>query len=186
MTAQPRRRTGAWTAALDVNVGIERKVVSVVPPVGNGTPQAAADGEAVNMFAGFKVAYTPATGTPQPLSGDLNVRTQFASGLAALAIATDPATVNSLVNVTGEPLAHPTNPTIRDEAVRVSQRIATLTPAQKRKLAGDLRLVRTGETLTDGEIERRIRLALAQAAEDPAAFASFRASFNRSVGDTPA
>jgi hypothetical protein len=92
---------------LNVNIGLDRKVASLVPPIHEKTSQSEADGEGVNMFAGFKAAYDPGIGanqSAQPFAGDLRIRTQFASGQAAKAIAGNPSAVLQVVNVSGEPL----------------------------------------------------------------------------------
>jgi hypothetical protein len=86
---------------LNVNIGLDRTVASLVPPIHENTPQGGVDGEGVNMFAGFRANYDPGT---QPLAGDLQIRTQFASGQAALAIAGSPPAVLQVVNVSGVPL----------------------------------------------------------------------------------
>jgi hypothetical protein len=74
---------------LSVNIGLDRKVASLVPPTRENTPEGTVDGEGVNMFAGFKAAYDPgvdANQKLQPFAGDLRIRTQFASGGAVKAI----------------------------------------------------------------------------------------------------
>src|SRR5215471_14007825 len=89
---------------LNVNIGLDRTVASLVPPIHDNTPQGRVDGEGVNMFAGFRANYDPGT---QPLAGDLRIRTQFASGQAATMIAGDPDTVVRVVNVPTYRLARP-------------------------------------------------------------------------------
>jgi len=86
---------------LNVNIGLDRTVASLVPPIHDNTPQGRVDGEGVNMFAGFAAHYDSAT---QPLAGNLRIRTQFASGEASTVIAEDPDAVLQVVNVSGAPL----------------------------------------------------------------------------------
>jgi hypothetical protein len=86
-------------APLQVNAGVKRTVLTVAPPQGGitktegGTTQA--EGDAVNMFSGFDLHYTPSTGSP--FAGKLAIKTQFASGTAALAIASDPTLVETIM-----------------------------------------------------------------------------------------
>lgn len=74
---------------VQVNAGLKRSVVGLVPPSKTLKEEtnkgSRADGEAVSMFSGFRLEYEEgATGLFQ---GDLSIRTQFASGMAARYIA---------------------------------------------------------------------------------------------------
>jgi hypothetical protein len=69
------------TTPLRVNAGLERSAVAFVPPTHSSDE---ADGEAVNLYSGFKLLYTE---EPTAFSDTLTIRTQFASGAAALKIA---------------------------------------------------------------------------------------------------
>ena len=85
---------------VEVNAGLKRTVVGFVPPregveESNGKKQA--KGEAVSLFSGFKMEYEQNPGNP--LGGDLTVRTQFASGVAAINAANDPETVKNITTV---------------------------------------------------------------------------------------
>jgi hypothetical protein len=123
---------------LVVNFGLDRKVGSIVPATGEATQQGT-NGEAVNMYAGFRAAYDPkVVGTDvQPFGGDLRIRTQFASGAAATAVAGDPAVVAKIVDVT-KPLVF--NASFREvtptqNRADVKQRIDTLSGLQRVRLA---------------------------------------------------
>src|SRR5215831_19972727 len=50
---------------LNVNIGLDRTVASLVPPIHDNTPQGMVDGEGVNMLAGFKAAYDREIGVNQ-------------------------------------------------------------------------------------------------------------------------
>ena len=87
---------------VEVNAGLKRTLVGFVPPK-EGTQGSGADktaeGEAVSMFSGFRMEYQDGTAA-QPFAGKLNIRTQFASGNAALAVASKPEIVTKIVSVT--------------------------------------------------------------------------------------
>ncbi len=85
---------------VEVNVGFRRSVISFSPPVGGVEVfegEFVPEGEAVSMLSGFKLAYDPPDGDLLP--GDLTIKTQFASGNAAVAIADDPAIANRIMDV---------------------------------------------------------------------------------------
>lgn len=90
---------------LEVNGGLKRSVVGLVPPTKvkkeneTSSGESRAEGEAVSMFSGFRLTYDEGEG---PFAGDLSIRTQFASGVAAITIANgqEPAeAVKKIVNV---------------------------------------------------------------------------------------
>lgn len=89
------RSNASSTPPLEVNFGLNRMIATIVPPAGesNGKP----DGEAVSMFASFQVDNT-LDAKEAPLKADLKISTQFASGVAAKAVASHPRTVSLLVN----------------------------------------------------------------------------------------
>jgi hypothetical protein len=126
---------------LQVNFGLDRKVASIVPPKTEPGPQGA-NGEAVNMFAGFRAAYDTVQkdNVVQPFAGSLRIRTQFASGAAAKAIAADPNTVARVVDVSNS-ISMPGS-LMRDEATKnradVEQRIKLLAGAQQVRLANNM------------------------------------------------
>jgi hypothetical protein len=69
---------------LEVNAGLKRRVVGIIPPSGERR-DGQVNGEAVNMFSRFDVQYQPST--EGVLFGTHTVSTAFASGGAATAIA---------------------------------------------------------------------------------------------------
>lgn len=73
---------------LEVNAGLQRRVISYVPPRGldaNGNPT----GEAANMLARYDYKRTPGTLEKGPFSGKFRLSTSFASGTAAKIAAND-------------------------------------------------------------------------------------------------
>jgi hypothetical protein len=81
---------------IEVNAGLKRHVGEMAPPVlttddDNGTTKAA--GEAVSSFSGFALTYD----RDGVFSGDLFIRTQFASGLPAQLLANEPAAAVEVV-----------------------------------------------------------------------------------------
>lgn len=79
---------------LSVNAGLHRTVVNLVPPLGgdvsNGN-STAARGEAVSSISSFNL--TDEGRDTNPLGGTLKIKTQFASGEAAVTIAKQPEAV---------------------------------------------------------------------------------------------
>jgi hypothetical protein len=75
---------------LEVNMGLKRHVGQVTPPVATSENDSgtAAVGEAVSTLSGFRLRYQE-TDT-NPLSNDLCIRTQFATGAAAAELAKNP------------------------------------------------------------------------------------------------
>src|SRR5262245_44115540 len=74
---------------VEVNVGLKRQVGEIAPPVateerGENVPV----GEAVSSLSGFRLRYEE--NPNNILLGDLYIRTQFASGIAATVLAEDP------------------------------------------------------------------------------------------------
>jgi hypothetical protein len=117
---------------LEVNFGLDRKVASIVPAKGEIGSQGV-DGEAVNMYAGFRAQYDSAT---NPLSGDLHIRTQFASGGAALVIAGEPAVVARVVDVNA--IVHDDSfraPDSKANKAELSKQLGLLSDAQQVRLA---------------------------------------------------
>jgi len=87
------RADPANSAPLEVNAGLQRRVVSSVPPQGQpGGPTAA--GEAVNMVSRFDLERAP--GQAGPFSAKVRIGTSFASGAAATAIAGKPEVVRAI------------------------------------------------------------------------------------------
>jgi len=70
------------TSPLRVNAGLERSVAASVPPTQSSGQS---NGEAVNLFSSFELFYTE--DPKSAFNETLTVRTQFASGAAALEIA---------------------------------------------------------------------------------------------------
>lgn len=100
---------------LEVTVGLKRRVVAISPPrqplqtdeAGNRRP----DGEAVSLLSRFDVDYDPDqtdTASPgNPFAGKLQIISAFASGEAAVEIATDPVAMALVVEperVLGNPI----------------------------------------------------------------------------------
>jgi len=82
-----------------VNAGLKRTVVSVVPPRETGrtfTGASVPKADSVSMFSGFRLQYDQGDGFFQ---GNLRIRTQFASGQAAINLADDVQAVRKIVNV---------------------------------------------------------------------------------------
>ena len=74
---------------VEVNAGLKRYAAETAPPVRVAKDEDGADkaaGEAVSSFSGFALTYDR-----EGIFGDLFIRTQFASGFAATALAGDPA-----------------------------------------------------------------------------------------------
>jgi hypothetical protein len=164
---------------LNVNIGLDRTVASSVPPIHENTPHGTVDGEGVNMFAGFNAHYDPGT---QPLSGNLHIRTQFASGQAALMIAGDPDTVARVVNVTGQPLGAPTPIDIQPQVRPLRQRIEGLSTFQMLTLARDLGLAGPNESLSSSQAKALVVDRLDAARQSPTDFASFKAVVDKITG----
>ncbi len=126
----------AETTPIDINFGLDRKVASIVPSAGSSTSQGQVDGEAVNMFAGFRAEYDVGSkgGVFFPLQSDLTIRTQFASGAAATGIASDAAAVAQVIDVAGA-IDH--NKALRSNQVAIQNKaevkaaIANLTAARE-------------------------------------------------------
>lgn len=74
----------AQSLPLEVNAGLKRSVVGLVPPSEPSEPNRP-KGEAVNMFSRFNIDY--AENDASVFGGKLTVSTAFASGQAAMAIA---------------------------------------------------------------------------------------------------
>jgi len=161
---------------LNVNIGLDRTVASLVPPIHDNTPQGRVDGEGVNMFAGFRANYDPGT---QPLAGDLRIRTQFASGQAATMIAGDPDTVVRVVNVSDIPLGAPTPKPIRDQVPPLRRKIQDLSAPQMLALARDLGLVGPNESLSASQVKSRVVDKLDVARLSESEFAKFKAAVDK-------
>jgi hypothetical protein len=83
---------------VEVNAGLKRYVGEKAPPVAikkDGNGQKKADGEAVSSFSGFALEYEE--NPVFALLGTLHIRTQFASGAAAAALAENPIQAVSVV-----------------------------------------------------------------------------------------
>lgn len=93
------RANASSTPPLEVNFGLDRVVATIVPPAGESNSRPI--GEAVNMFAGFQVERYSDLNPTKPLGIDLQITTQFASGDAAVSVASNPTVVNRIVNVSG-------------------------------------------------------------------------------------
>lgn len=143
---------------LEVNFGIDRHVGAIVPP--SQDPAAAGGGErgrqdrtigqAVNMFSGFRVAYVPAK-APAVFGGS-QIRTQFASGAAATAIAESPNVVNAVVDVSRTRNFPPLGPADQLKLRDVSARYFALSPERKSRLAEAWGCLRTGATFTSDDL----------------------------------
>ncbi|HEY7608214.1 MAG TPA: hypothetical protein VIF14_03200, partial [Alphaproteobacteria bacterium] len=84
---------------LQVNAGAKRTVIALAPPLavrkeGNRDRPV---GEAVNLFSGFDLQYDKPETWASPFTGTLTIKTQFASGAAAVALADKPAVVKQLI-----------------------------------------------------------------------------------------
>lgn len=170
---------------LNVNIGLDRTVASVVPPIHENTPQGAVDGEGVNMFAEFKAAYDPGIGannTPQPFAGNLRIRTQFASGQAALAVAGNPDAVVRVVNVSDIPLGGLTPNSIRPQILPLRRKIRSLSDPQILELARELGLVKPNEMLPRSQAESRIGNELDLARQNVTEFGKFKEAVNKIAG----
>lgn len=75
---------------IEINAGLKRHVGQVTPPVATeqNEGKTAAVGEAVSTLSGFRLRYQEDPGSV--LLGDLYIRTQFATGAAAAALAKNP------------------------------------------------------------------------------------------------
>ena len=83
---------------VNVNIGLRRTVVSVVPPIDSepgedGQPHP--NGEAVSMISGFELTDQP---RQNPLDPDLQIRSQFASGEAAVLVSGNPDVVRAIAD----------------------------------------------------------------------------------------
>ncbi len=74
----------AESLPLEVNVGVKRRVVGIIPPA-EEPDGSKVKGEAVNMFSRFDIHYQEKTASP--FAGVHTVSAAFASGAAATAIA---------------------------------------------------------------------------------------------------
>ena len=90
------RANASSSPPIEVNFGLNRTVATIVPPAGQSGGQP--NGEAVSMFAGFQIQNDYDV-TKQQVSADLKIDTQFASGAAAVNVATSPPLVARIVNV---------------------------------------------------------------------------------------
>lgn len=88
------RASSTSASPVEVNFGLDRVIATIVPPAGdkNGKP----DGDAVSMFAGFQIDNT--LDVKKPLNANMQIDTQFASGNAAIAVASKPQVVAQIVN----------------------------------------------------------------------------------------
>jgi hypothetical protein len=164
---------------LNVNLGLDRSVGSVVPPIHENTAQGLVDGEGVNMFAGFAAQYDSAT---QPLAGNLRIRTQFASGQAALAITGDPDAVVRVVNVSDIPLGALTPDSIRPQILPLRRKIRSLSDPQIFELARELGLIKPNEALSRSEAESRIGNELDLARQNVTDFGTFKDAVDKIAG----
>ena len=87
---------------LQVTAGVKRTAVVIAPPKGgvvkDGSGRSRAEGDAVNMFSGFDIKYEKQS---SPFGGKLGIKTQFASGKAAIAIATSPDLAEAVMGLGG-------------------------------------------------------------------------------------
>ena len=87
---------------LQVQAGVKRTAIVIAPPKGgivrNGNRDSRAEGDAVNMFSGFDIRYEKAS---SPFSGKLGIKTQFASGKAAVTIAARPDLAEAMMGLGG-------------------------------------------------------------------------------------
>ena len=90
------RANASSSPPIEVNFGLNRTVATIVPPTGQSSGQP--NGEAVSMFAGFQIQNDYDV-TKQQVSADLKIDTQFASGAAAVSVASSPPLVARIVNV---------------------------------------------------------------------------------------
>jgi hypothetical protein len=76
---------------VEVNMGLKRHVGEIAPPVATEEQAGSnvAVGESVSSFSGFRLRYEE--NPDNILLGDLYIRTQFATGIAATILAEDPA-----------------------------------------------------------------------------------------------
>lgn len=112
---------------INVNIGLRRSVIALAPPIGGRIEsdsllggQKTPEGEATSMFSGFKLAYDPMTGTG--LTGDLTIRTQFASGGAALEISGEPQIVKQIMDVD---FVVPASPALQDRRTAAARFLDT-------------------------------------------------------------
>jgi hypothetical protein len=80
---------------VEANAGLKRRVLEVAPPVAvaaNDSGHDKAAGEAASSFSGFRLKYTE-----DGIFGKLRIRTQFATGAAAIDLADQPAAVAQVV-----------------------------------------------------------------------------------------
>lgn len=91
------RSDPAESAPLEVNGGLQRRVIGFVP-ASESDQNAPAKGEAVNMFSRFDLKQDRNSGSA--FGGKLTIGTAFASGRAALNIADNPQVVAA---ITGSP-----------------------------------------------------------------------------------
>jgi hypothetical protein len=77
---------------LELNMGLKRHAGQVTPPIATEQNEAgtAAVGEAVTTLSGFRLRYQDDSNSISPLSNDLYIRTQFATGAAAAELAKNP------------------------------------------------------------------------------------------------
>ena len=160
----------------EVNLGFERAVGTIVPPTRHNSSDGSADGEAVNMFAGFQLdrgaQISPTTG-PQV---DIRIATQFASGAAATAIAEDPNAVARIVNVRNPSAVRIAVGQIgRVEAL--SQRILDISDREAARAAQDLHLTAPPQDPRD-----RLQNELGRVMGNADSLARFERDLNASLG----
>lgn len=92
------------TTPVKLNAGLERNVVTFAPPSGEykESKKRTIKHDAVSMLSGFHLTDGHG-GINNPLGGTLSIRSQFASGEAAVVIARNPA---AAARITGVKVAH--------------------------------------------------------------------------------
>ncbi len=176
------RADAAARPPIEVNFGLNRVVGTLVPPVAEEgqEPNARPSGQAVNMFSGFQVLRFGTIDPANPVRADLQITTQFASGAAATAIATQPQVVNSVVRTPDRP-AGPTLAILRPDVRRLSMELTAMTPQQRRRMAVALGVPGVA-ALPDPEVNQRLRDLLDDARTDAVKLNRFSASLAQARG----
>lgn len=89
----------AQSAPLEVNGGIQRRVVGIIPPQKRTSANGKSDSEAVNMLSNFSLDYDEDDSSL--FGGELSIRTAFASGKAALNVAGSSNATEVVATITG-------------------------------------------------------------------------------------
>lgn len=121
---------------IEVNAGLRRSVVAIVPPKHMESQQdgsATAAGEAVNMFSRFELSYDESE--TSLFGGTLAIQSRFASGQAAVKLAPD---ANKVTQILKPAPVTPLTDSAANIAIKISQFINGLSADQAKAAAATL------------------------------------------------